>query len=140
MSAYQIHYTAKVSDQGVLMGIPKRKLSDELKHFSGKDVELIIRRKKKYRSVEQNRLMWLWYGIMADHTGFTSDEIHSIMKSKFLHTEKVDEKTGVIYPYIRSTTELTTIEMIDYMTSIQKFASEDLQIVLPEPGDQLTIE
>ena len=82
----------------------------------------------------------MWYGIMADHTGFTSDEIHSIMKSKFLNTEKVDEKTGVIYPYIRSTTELTTIEMIDYMTSIQKFASEDLQIVLPQPNEQLTIE
>ena len=77
---------------------------------------------------------------MADHTGFSSIDIHEIMKYKFLLSEAVNEKTGEIYKYVKSTTELTTIEMMDYMTSIQKFASEDLQIVLPEPNEQLTIE
>lgn len=140
MTAFKIYHTGNVSEQGILMGIPKTKLSQELKAFSGKAVELIIQRKSKHRSVQQNRLLWMWNKIIGDEIGCTADEAHEILKAMFLKTELVNEKTGVVYIYIRSTTELSTIEMMDYMMSIQKFANEDLQIVLPEPNDQLTIQ
>lgn len=136
---FEIYLTGKVDSSNKLMGINWREFDNQLGHFKDTAVELILRKKKKYRSIQQNKLLWTYYTMIADHTGFSKDEIHSILKLKFLKVEKANQSTGAIYPYVRSTTELTTTEMMDYISEIQKFAAEDLDVRLPDPYEQFQI-
>lgn len=43
--SFEIYFTGRV-ENGELQGIPRKKLSGQLKHLEGKDIELIIRKKK----------------------------------------------------------------------------------------------
>lgn len=136
----ELQYFAAVSDDGTLNGVPKKKLRAELKrHFAGRQVEIIIHKKLKFRSVQQNRYYWLIVTMLSEHTGFTKDEMHSVLKTKFLKTEKVHEDSGLIFEYVRSTTELTTTEYEDYLESVRRFAAEDFGIELPMPNEQLEL-
>lgn len=88
---------------------------------------------KKSRSNAQNRTYWKWIGIIAKEQGYTSDELHDILKVRFLGTETKDiDGQLIIQP--RSTTKLTTKEMGEYMTKVQMLAST-LEISLPIPED-----
>lgn len=136
---FEIYLTGKVDSSGRLMGMNWTEFNSQLDYFKDKAVELILRKKKKYRSIQQNKLMWVYYTMIAHELGYTKDEIHSILKSKFLKSEKVNEETGVIYPYVKSTTDLTTTEMLDYISDIQKFAAEELGMNLPEPNEQFQL-
>lgn len=136
----QLSYFAAVSEDGELKGLPSKKLRSELKHlFAGKQIEILIHRKKKHRSVQQNRYYWLIVSMLSEHTGFTKEECHEILKQRFLKTEKVHEDTGAIYEYTKSTTELTTSEYEDYLESVRRFAAEDFSIELPLPNEQLEL-
>ncbi|HNC13938.1 MAG TPA: hypothetical protein PLF59_19310, partial [Cyclobacteriaceae bacterium] len=107
--------------------------------FSGKSIEITVRRKKKHRSVQQNRYYWLVVTILSDYTGFTKDEMHSILRSKFLRAEKVNEDTGVVYEYVKSTTELTTVEYEDYLDDVRRFAAQEFNMTVPMPNEQIEV-
>lgn len=136
---FEIFMLAKVNEHGVIEGLAKKKLASQLHHFAGKPIELIIRRKKKYRSIQQNRFLWLSYNLISDHTGFTPNECHEIFKGLFLKAEKVNDKTGTLFQYTRSTTELSTTEFMEYIESIVKFCAEEFQITMPMPNQQIEV-
>ncbi len=91
-----------------------------------------IKEDKDSRSTKQNRLYWQWIKVMTE-TGYTKDEMHVIMRDKFLGYEEVTTKTNVIR-VLRSTTDLKVGEFKDYLEQIDIFASE-YGIVLPRPED-----
>ena len=105
-------------------------------HFSEfpEDDNAIIEIKQNLdsRSTKQNRLYWQWIKVMTE-TGYTKDEMHVIMRDKFLGYEEVTTKTDVIR-VLRSTTDLKVGEFKDYLEQIDIFASE-YGIVLPRPED-----
>ena len=105
-------------------------------HFSEfpEDDNAIIEIKQNLdsRSTKQNRLYWQWIKVMTE-TGYTKDEMHSILRDKFLGYEEVTTKTNVIR-VLRSTTDLKVGEFKDYLEQIDIFASE-YGIVLPRPED-----
>ena len=74
--------------------------------------------------------------MISEHTGFTADEVHEILKHKFLNKEVViKEKVKKYFFHItKSTTELTTGEFKRYMEDIQRWASESLGLVIPDPN------
>ena len=89
------------------------------------------------RSNPQNRWYWgVCIDMISEHTGFTSDEVHEILKHKFLNKEVViKEKVKKYFFHItKSTTELTTGEFKRYMEDIQRWASESLGLVIPDPN------
>lgn len=136
----ELSYTAKVDQDGIIQGLARKKLAKELKgSFAGMSIEILIHRKKKHRSVQQNRTYWLYCTMLSEETGFTKDEIHAVLKQKFLKTEKVHEDSGQVFEYVRSTSELSTVEFMDYIAQIQQFAAEDLNVVLPDPGTQMDL-
>ena len=139
--ASELIYFAKVNaSTGEWDGLPKKKLRSEVARlFGGHSIEIIIRRKKKHRSVQQNRYYWLVASIISDQTGFTKDEIHSIFKSRFLRTEKVNECSGAIYEFVRSTAELTTVEYEEYLDQVRQFASQEFGLVIPMPNEQMEV-
>ena len=39
----------------------------------------------------------------------------------------------------KSTAELTTTQMMDYVSEIQQFAAEYLNVIIPDPNEQIEI-
>ncbi|HMU69193.1 MAG TPA: hypothetical protein PKC38_04260 [Chitinophagales bacterium] len=138
--AADLTYFAKVDENGVIQGLARKKFAREVKDmFSGKSIEITVRRKKKHRSVQQNRYYWLVVTMLSDYTGFTKDEMHAILRSKFLRAEKVNEDTGVVYEYVKSTTELTTVEYEEYLDDVRRFAAQEFNMNVPMPNEQIEV-
>lgn len=96
----------------------------------GHDVEVVIRRKKKHRSGQQNAYLWgCVYDLISAETGYSPQETHDAMRFKFLTDLSKD------IPVVKSTTSLTTVEFMDYIAEIQKWASEFLDVFIPEPNE-----
>ena len=105
-----------------------------------KEFEVIIRKKKKNRSLEQNRWLWACMTLLSEHTGYTKDEMLSIVKFKFLKATKADEDSGEVFEYLKGTSELSTTEFSVFMDDLIKWSAESLQVVLPIPNEQTKLE
>lgn len=130
--------TSHVDDFGKLTR-NRKLLAETLLKFKGKDIEIIIEKKRKKRSIRQNRLLWLYSTIIANDTGNSKELIHEVIKYKFLQKEKIDEITGEIFKYVGSTTELTTTDFAGFIEEIIRWAGETFSISLPLPNEQLEI-
>ena len=87
------------------------------------------------RSLKQNKFYWKYIvGILADELGYDKDSMHETLKAKFLR-EPHDTIPGVFR--VKSTTELSTIEFIQYYKEVQVWAADFLNIYLPDPNEHL---
>ena len=108
----------------------ERRFNDSLIEFEGKEVEIRIRARSNNRSKEQNSLYWKWIDILSKEIGFTKDEMHELIKYKFLKRNVVDDK-GVESVVLKSTTTLTTKEFTLLMNDLLYWSSDTLNINLP---------
>lgn len=91
--------------------------------------DLIIRKKKKSRSNNQNRYLWgVVYKMIADETGHSSDEVHEHVRWRFLR------KHGKLET-VRSTPDLSTVEMEKYLEDIRRFCATELNLSIPLPNE-----
>lgn len=81
------------------------------------------------RNAQQNRRLWLIYNMIAKHTGHDPDEIHELMKEKFLGT-RVVEICGERATVSPSTRRLKTKEFAKYMDEVENWTLEKLGIFL----------
>lgn len=119
-----------------------RKLFEELK--DGKYmIEISVHNK---RSTPQNRYYWglviplVQKGIYDLGTELTREETHEFLKSKFNSMDLTNTETGETVQVPRSTTILTKLRFSEYVQSIQQFAAEFLNVVIPDPGQQMMME
>ena len=97
-------------------------------------MEVTIKPWKKKRSVQQNKLYWMWMGIISEEVGHSSEEMHELFASKLLPLES-KEVCGEVVNIRKSTTKLSVKEFTEYLLKVEAFASEFLQTVLPHPED-----
>jgi len=116
--------------QGQLKLNNKRLFMDSLMEFEGKEIEIRIRERSANRSKEQNSLYWIWIDILSKEIGYTKEEMHTLIKYKFLKRNIVDEN-GVESETIKSTTTLTTKEFTLFMNDLLFWANNTLSINLP---------
>ncbi len=104
--------------------------------------------KAKQRSLQQNDYYWLilteyvqpalydagWREIKSKH------DAHEFTRSMFLKEKIVNEVTGEVIERTKSTTELTTIQFMEYLEEIWQWAAEYLSITIPAPNTQTTID
>lgn len=97
----------------------------------------------KGRSNPQNSYYWgCMVQILSEETGYTPDEVHEIIKHKFLterrlyHGGKPNYKVTEL-EYSRSTASLDTKEFEELMSKIRQWASIDLGIWIQEPNENL---
>ena len=85
---------------------------------------------KKDRTNEQNRYLRGWvYPPIAEDSGNPVEEVHELMKLKFLRTKTTSWKAR----YVRSTTTLNTAEFAQYIENIRNWmATFGLYIPTPE--------
>lgn len=90
----------------------------------------------RLRTKKQMGLMWIWVNQVADiigaETGYDADDIHTFFKREFLPSSgrKIIEIQGELYERF-TTSDLSTTEMWDYMSAIDRWAVETLGVVLP---------
>src|ERR1700744_1450672 len=94
------------------------------------DVIVHIERRKKSRSKEQVGYYWgVVLPYIAEHTGYLPEDLHEIFKSRFLRAKKTWRGTAITT--LRSTSDLSTSEMAEYLSSIILEANE-MGIQVPE--------
>lgn len=98
--------------------------------LEGKEIQLTLTLKKKDRSLNQNRY---YHGVvvktLSDFTGYEREEMHDSLRMLFLRDE------SKVIPTLRSTTDLTTVEMEEYLAEIRRWAAKDLNCFVPEPNE-----
>ncbi len=103
------------------------RLSGELSDLRDGPVEIEIKRKPATRNISQNSLYWV--GVvapLAEHTGYSSDEMHEILKAKFLpkHVAVSDKNGEIVGEFVigGSTTKLTKADFSRYLDDIAVWA------------------
>ena len=85
---------------------------------------------KKYRSLPENNYYW---GVVVEElsqfTGFTPQEVHTLLKNKFLKIVKGKLESA------RSTTDLSVAEFENFLSQVRQWASEELQVFIPIPNE-----
>lgn len=93
-----------------------------------------IKQKRSIRSIQQNRLYWLWIACICDETGGDKDSVHDELGEMFLPKKQFKAITQIVEKPV-STTTLDTLEFTRYLGHVQIFASSELGIILPNPED-----
>ena len=95
----------------------------------------LIFKSGKARSINQNSLYWKWLAIMAKkYKQDEPEDMHDLMRHKFLGYE--DKRVGktVISNQLKSTTKLDKGEMFHYMEKINMWAADN-SLLLPIPEE-----
>jgi hypothetical protein len=117
----------------------------EVSQFADCELWVTIEKKRSKRSIQQNRY---YFGVCVSliqerfkelGTDCSKEDVHCFLRGKFLYNEAISEH-GEVFQIPRSTTELSKSEFMDYIAKIQQFAAETLDIIIPEPNEQISIE
>ena len=75
--------------KGKIIFNDKAKFLNDIAKFDN-DINIVIevREAKNIRTNAQNKLWWKWMDVIANETGNNKQEIHSILKYKFLLKEE----------------------------------------------------
>lgn len=116
------------------------RVSSEIARSRDGEWTITFRRARATRSRSQNA--WYWgcvVGFVAEHTGYTAEEIHEIYKAKFLPKTLAfaDGNGEVLGEFVigGSTTRLNTVEFSEFCERIREWAADSLGVVIPDPQE-----
>jgi hypothetical protein len=119
---------------------------EALNSFEGQEITITLQKAKKRRSNPQNSFYHaVCVPIMQQclkDAGYlmTLEQTHEMLKLRFLKESiLVNEQTAEYIERIKSTTELSTIEFMEYILDIQKFAIEYFNTEIPDPNQNITL-
>jgi hypothetical protein len=103
------------------------------------EVEIRIERRKATRNQQQNRFYWaVVIAALADHTGYSPEEMHEICKAQFLprHLSVAKNNGEIVGEFVigGTTTQLSVGEFAAYLDAIQAWAAT-LGVVLPSESE-----
>ncbi len=102
-----------------------------LAKLEGKPVEIVVRKQKSQRSLDQNSYYWgVVIEILRDHFGYESEEMHEALKFKFLRTHE-----GEALESVKSTAKLNTAEFEDYLERVRRWAITEYNCFIPLPNE-----
>lgn len=94
---------------------------------------ITIAKQVKRRSIDQNRLMWLWFACIENETGTLKEDIHDYYCMKFL--SRVTVINGNDETIVSGTSKLSTAAMKDFLDKVQSDAASEFGMTLPNPDD-----
>jgi ribosomal protein L30E len=130
-------------------GILKRNrnlIIEAIRSFDGKELIISFEKPKKKRSNGQNRF---YYGVVlpivqnclkeAGHI-MNLESTHDLIKMKFLkEIILTNEETGEVVERIKSTSELSTSQFMDFISEIRTFTLDYFNTDIPEPNQEITL-
>lgn len=81
-----------------------------------------VTERKPIRNLSQNDLYWTLLEGLSDHLGYTKDELHELMKYKYLKYAK--EIAGQPVVVVPSTSDLDTAQFAELIENVLRFANE----------------
>ena len=125
-------------ENGKIIYHDKERLSANMKEF--KEAWITVSDEKPTRSNQQNSYYWgVVNKMISDETGYTTQETHQILLCEVFG---VNKKTVNEICYLipnKSTSELNTVEMEEFLTKSREFASIAVGLYIPLPGEELNI-
>ena len=101
------------------------------KYKDGTNVWVTCQKAKSTRTIQQNRYLFgVVYKMIADFTGYDTDDIHEYCKDRFGGKKVIVDK-----PVSISTTKYTTEEMAEYLDKIKQWSAEFLNLYIPDPNE-----
>lgn len=144
MKKTTIRHTGKIQ-RGRLILDNSELFQWELENFEGKTVELILKGVKNTRSILMNRYYW-GVAITALTNYFNKeqtfnkkvniDEVHELMKMKFLGTIVWDLPNGDVMESVETSKGLDNQEFIAYWENIIAWAAEMFGLKIPKPNEE----
>ena len=135
----EIHSLCEIKE-GILKIIKRREFDLCVKDSPDGKYFLTLTKIYKKRSLNQNAY---YFGVVIPlvrdglfDVGYklSNDQTHEYLIETFLRVEITNESTGEIKYINRSTTELKTIEFMEYIDNIISWALENLDINIPLPN------
>lgn len=144
MTELRLKYYGRVTDK---IHIFRAKEMSEMiiKNFAGKDIQVTVEKKKKKRSLEQNAYYWgvvvpiVMNGLNEAGWKFDKQMTHDFLLSQFNIKEVVNTESGEIVKYIGRSSNMSTVEMMEYFMDITFWALEFLNIQIPLPNEQIEL-
>ena len=128
-----MRHLARVEDNKIIFD-DKEVFKYETNKYNGKKIIVELREAKNIRSLKQNSYMWgVVFPEISQHTGYTAQEVHDIICSKFLR--RLVEKDEFSYEVIGGTSDLDTKEFETLMAQVREWASFELGVWIPEPNE-----
>jgi len=94
---------------------------------------ITVSKQQKRRSIEQNRLMWLYFVCIEHETGTSKETVHDYYCELFLRKSITINGKNVIVT--SGTSKLTTEQFTDFLNKVQADAASEFGISLPNPDD-----
>lgn len=118
---------------------------------SDKDVNIVVtvERAKKKRSLSQNAYYFMVINNFIrpalidlgwEEEETTTESIHEMFKALFNYKDRLIESTGEIVRQPLTTTGLSTTDHMAFMENIKRWCAQNLDLVIPEPNEQLEIK
>lgn len=119
-------YASAEINAGRLKVVWSAALTAQVRELRDGDYEMRLERKKATRSHQQNRLYWgVILRALADHTGYSTDELHEICKAKFLpkRLAVADGNGEIVGEFVigGTTTTLSTKEFTEYLDAVTEW-------------------
>jgi len=98
------------------------------------DYDVVIKPHESKRSLNQNRLMWLWFRCIEAETGTPQQDIHDYYCAKFLQRPVT---VGNYTTYVSGgTSKLSEKAFAAFLDYVQADAASEFGITLPNPDDE----
>lgn len=137
MSAAVYVFPGRFDDRAEFKPADPEKFRTARLKLAGKRAEVVFRKPKSKRSLEQNKWHWgIAVPMIADSLGYDRHEykeVHYALVAKCFGT-KFDPKLKIEIPNKRSS-ELTTREFAELMEWEVRYAAQEWGVVLPLPGE-----
>lgn len=94
-----------------------------------------IKEKRKIRTNQQNRYLHLAFKQVQLDTGYSFDEVKQLLFKKIVNPE-IFVKQSSLGEYLRSTSELDTLEMTKAINKFRDYCISEMGIYIPEPNEE----
>jgi hypothetical protein len=138
--------TTGTIENGVLKLHNRKFFDTQIKSIKNGRVMVTVEKVYNKRSNPQNSYYWgvvipiCCKGLIDLGHDVNQDETHEILKGMFNKKDFVNQKTGEVTEYGGSTTEMFTIDMMEYLERIGQFASEYLGCFIPQPDQDYKLK
>lgn len=126
-------FYACVGNDLTIRFVNMQKVKTHLLALRGKTVEVTITQRRNHRTLSQNAYYrGVVLPVIAEHCGYSGkselDSLHARFAEMFL------PKIGMLQ-IRKSTSDLDTREMTDFIENIRRYAAEELGVYVPSPGE-----
>lgn len=115
--------------------LDKKKAIQYFERLVDQGARFQLKKIREVRSINQNNYFHVCIALFCAETGYTTQEAKTVLKREY----------GLIYQkngknFLKSTTELDTQEMNDFIEWIRTLSSETLGIYIPTPEEYISMQ